>query len=207
MAFEHGSSMVRCLSRLILIKRIVLHGVLKDRYPEMEIAAESAAEAIEGWSRQCGIDQEPLDKRVIIEALDFDTPEKLVEKTDAVDIHLFPSLFGGGAVGKILIGAALIGLSFIPGLGQIGQVALSSVLFSAGASLVLGGIMQLFLKAPKIDKSEDPEASKYIGNGVNSTAMGTIIGLGGGRMLIGGHWLSLQVNSNDMIYGSFPTSP
>ena len=63
----------------------------------------------------------------------------------------------GGGAGRILLGAALIGLAFIPGIGAVaaGSAAaasgaavgslttIGSLMFSLGASLVLGGIASL----------------------------------------------------------------
>jgi predicted phage tail protein len=179
--------------------RLILHGVLKDRYESFAVAASTPAEAIEGWSRQAG-----ADRTIVMQAVGFDTVEKLNDKTDATEVHLIPAMFGGGgAFGKILIGAVLIGLSFIPGIGQAAQIAL----MSAGIGMALGGVMQLFMKQPTVSKSEDPPASKYISSGKNTTAIGTPIGFGGGRMMIGGQFMSIQVNSSDLVFGTFPDTP
>ena len=85
--------------------------------------------------------------------------------------------------------------------------ALGIGMISAGVGMVLGGVMQLFMKSPTSSKEDDPEASKYIGAGNNTTAIGTPMPIGGGRMLIGGHYLSLQVNSSELAMGSFPEQP
>jgi predicted phage tail protein len=183
---------------LQLIK-LVLHGVLKDRYQSFAVAASTPAEALEGWSRQVG-----MDPTFLVQVVGHDTEESLKAKTELTELHLIPAMFGGGsAFGKILIGAALIALSFIPGIGQAVQIAL----LSAGIGMALGGVMQLFMKQPTVSKSSDPPASKYLGSGKNSTAIGTPIGFGGGRMMVGGQFLSLQVNSSDMVYGEFPATP
>ena len=58
-----------------------------------------------------------------------------------------------------------------------------------------------------ISKTKDPDPSKYIGTGKNTTAIGTPIGFGGGRMRIGGQFLSVQVNAVDIVYGTFPVTP
>lgn len=183
--------------------KIVLHGTLKDQFKELEIVAATAADALDGWSRQCGLTEIPVMDRPIIEVVDFDTEIKLNTPTDVQELHLFPMMFGGGgAFGKILLGAALIGLSFIPGLGQAIQVAL----LGAGIGMALGGVMEFFMKAPSVSKSNDPDPSKYLGLGNNTTAIGTLIPKGYGRFLLAGQYLSLQVNSNDMVYGTFPTT-
>lgn len=181
--------------------RVIPHGYLATLYQAGEIAAETAAEAIEGWSRQVGVVGRPL-----CEVLDFDTDVKLVAKTEVAELHLVPAMFGGGGgIGKILIGSVLIaaGVLLTPVVGP----TVGGAMIAAGIGMVIGGAMQLFMKSPSLSKEEDPEASKYIGTGRNTTGIGTIIGIGGGRTMIGGHYLSLQVNSSEMVFGSFPTNP
>lgn len=179
--------------------KVVLHGSLK-QYPEMEIGGNTVAEVIEGWSRQAGLD---LQHPIMIDVLDFDTVDKLTAKTEVIEIHLVPRMYGGkGAFGQILIGAALIGLSFIPGIGQAVQVAL----LSAGIGMSIGGVMQFFMKTPTIDKSNDPDPSKYISSRGNTTKIGTLIPKGYGRFKYGGQYLSVQVNAQDMVFGKFPAT-
>lgn len=182
--------------------KVIPHGAYAKLFPAISIGATTAAEAIEGWSRQVGM--KLADNRVM-EAVGFDTVQSLYSPTTVTELHLLPAMSGGGGFFKIVIGAALIVggifVSAIPGLQALGIG-----MISAGIGLVIGGIMQLFMKSPKAD-DDGPEASKYIGAGQNTTAIGTPIPFGGGRMLIGGHYLSLQVNSSELVMGSFPEQP
>lgn len=183
--------------------KVILHGSLKDRFIECEIAGKTVAEVIEGWSRQCGLNDIPLTLRPVIEIVGFDTAESLVEETNVTEIHLVPMMFGGGgSFGQILLGAALIGLSFVPGIGT----ALAAGIMAAGIGMAVGGVLSMFMKAPSLSASEDPEPSKYLGTKGNSTTIGTLILKGYGRYKLGGHYLSIQVNSQDMVFGTFPAS-
>lgn len=183
---------------------VVPCGPLAKRFKPVTICASSAAEAIEGWSYQSGMSDVPMYLRPLIQAEGFPTETELRADTDVTRIELYPAMIGGSAIGKIILGAVLIAAAiFIPGLGQ----ALAIGLLSAGASMMLGGIMQLFMKAPSVSKSEDPEASKYINGAGNTVKIGTLIGIGGGRMMVGGQILSVQVNSNELVYGKFPATP
>lgn len=187
--------------------KIIPHGPLR-AYPSFEVDADSAAEAIEAWSNQTELKLVPMHEKPVIEVIGFETIEKLEQPTKVKELHLIPRMAGGnGTFGKILLGAAFIGLSFIPGLGQIGQLAISSALFMTGVGLMIGGIMQIFMKTPKVQNSDDPEASRYLGSSVNTTAIGTPIPRGYGRLKIGGQFLSVQVNAQDMVYGQFPETP
>ena len=185
--------------------KVVLHGALKDHFPSFEVAGATPAEVLEGWSRQVGMDQLPINSRPLVQVLDHDTHEKLFSKLKkkVTELHIFPALFGGGGFGKIALGALMVAVSFIPGIGQ----AVAAALIVSGITTALMGVVELFMGSPSLSKEEDPEASKYIGNGKMTTAIGTPIGIGGGRMLIGGHLLSLQVNSTDLVHGAFPTNP
>jgi predicted phage tail protein len=84
---------------------------------------------------------------------------------------------GGGAVGRIAAGVALIAASFFTGGATIGlgvgTIAVSTVAFGIGASLALGGIAQLLTPTPKNptgpDSESDPRKS-YSFSGVQNTA-------------------------------------
>lgn len=183
--------------------KVIPHGIYA-KYGTMEIDAETVADAVEGWSRQAsGLAEDFVFRKPLMSIVGFDNEEAIYGKTDVTEIHLVPTMYGGGGAFKsILIGIALIGLSFIPGIGQAMQIAL----LSAGIGMALTGVMQLFMKAPTVSKSEDPDPSKYLGVGDNTTEIGTLIPKGYGRMLLGGQYLSVQVNSNDMVYGTFPAT-
>ena len=185
---------------------IKLHGRFAEDYQtDFEIEAETVAEAIDGWSRQVRFyDDLLMEDRPIARVIGFDTIEKLNAPTEQTVIHVVPAMVGGGGkFGQILIGAALIGLSFVPGIGQVVQTAI----LSAGIGMALGGVMGLFMKAPTVSGSNDPEASKYLGLSNNTTAIGTPIAFCLGEVPITGQVLALNVDSSDMITGSFPATP
>lgn len=186
--------------------QIKLHGKFADDYPgEFHIEADTVADAIEGWSRQVGFytDRAYTD-RPIVRVLGFKTQDSMYEKTEQKEIHLVPAMCGGGGkFGTIIIGAALIAASFIPGIGQAVQVAL----LSSGIGMTLTGVMGLFMKAPSLSKDKDPDASKYLGLNDNTTTIGTPIAICYGRVPVNGHVLALNVDSNDLVTGAFPASP
>lgn len=180
---------------------VQLHGTLKDKYgPMFEIQARTAAEAIEGLSRQ--LPDFPRD--LLIQVPGFETAEKLDAETDAAKIDMVPAMFGGGGkFGQIILGAAMIAVSFIPGIGQALQVAL----LINGAITAAMGVVGLFMKAPSISKSNDPEASKYLGVDKNTAEIGTLIPSAWGEIKLYGHWVSLQSDADKLVVGVFPTNP
>lgn len=183
--------------------KIILHGILAEKIGrEFEIKTNRVADALEGLSRQ--VDW-PRD--ITVDVIGFDTEEKLRAETDVTEIHVTPAMFGGGGKwGQIILGAvvAAVGAAvffFVPGGQSIGISLMIS-----GGTMMLAGVIQLFMKAPTVDKSEDPPASKFLGNSKNTTAIGTLITMAWGRVKLGGHWLSVQVNSNDLVNTSFPAT-
>lgn len=186
--------------------KIVLHGELASRFGEEHfIETSTPAEAIEGLSRQL----EGWPRDMVLDVVGFGTEEALFSQTTEDTIHLMPRMYGGGGRwGTILIGAALIGLAVATGgISVLGMTISQGSLFLMGAGLVVMGVSQLFMKAPTVDKANDPPASKYLGINKNTAAIGTPIPLGYGRMKVAGHWLSLQSNSSAMVTTTFPANP
>lgn len=189
--------------------KIILHGTLAEQFGrEHEIITRVPADAIEGLSRQ--LPEWPRD--LLIDVIGFGTDELLKSETDATEIHLVPAMHGGGGVGKIILGVALIAAAiFLPaafvGATLVAGMTVGAAMFTVGVMLVLMGVSQLFMKAPTIDKTDDPPASKYLGINKNTASIGTIIPYAYGRMKIAGHWLSIQVNSSSLVTTSFPVNP
>jgi predicted phage tail protein len=168
--------------------------------------ADSVADAIEGFSRQADW---PRDMRVI--AVGHSTRESLDERPEVV--NLMPALTGGsGKFFGIILGVAMIGLAFVTGgasivAGSLVTSGLGGSLLISGAMMILQGVVGLFMKAPKVQKSQDPEASKYTALNKNTVAVNTPLTLAWGRIDLGGHWLSLQSDSNNLSHGTFPVNP
>jgi predicted phage tail protein len=189
--------------------QLIFHGILRSLYgPTASIEAESVADAIEGFSRQ----HPNWPRNLLIEVIGHDTEEKLRERP--AEVQLMPAMLGGGGkFTSILIGAAMIGLAFATGgvsftaTGALTATSLGGSLLIGGAMMILQGIVGLFMKAPRLGKNNDPEASKYLAVNKNTTAVNTPITCAWGRIDLGGHWLSLQSDSNNLSFGVFPTNP
>lgn len=182
--------------------QLIFHGELQKMYGDsFEMQADSVAEALEGFSRQQA--DWPRDMRVMIVGDNdrLDTAEKLLIHCDVV--HLMPSMSGGGGkFGQIIMGAIVIGVSFIPGIGQAVQLSL----LISGGLMVLQGVIGLFLQAPKMKSVNDPEASKYLSVNKNTTEVGTPMTMAWGIIDMAGQWLSIQSDSNNLSFGTFPAT-
>lgn len=165
------------------------------------MAAETVAEALEGFSRQ----QHDWPRQMRVSVVGRETEDKL--RSPADEVHVMPTMAGGGGkFGSIILGAALVAAAFIPGVGAL-AAGLKAALIVSGTIMVAQGVVGLFLKAPSLGKNADPEASKYLGVNRNTTAIGTPVIMAWGRILIAPHWLSLQSDSTNLSFGVFPANP
>tara|TARA_A100000172_G_scaffold13497_1_gene7079 strand:- start:6350 stop:6961 length:612 start_codon:yes stop_codon:yes gene_type:complete len=129
------------------------------------------------------------------------TQEELVYPNGQEDIKIIPVVGGaGGSFGKILLGAALIGL----GMGAFGAFAGKAVAFGKGAggfaaagmgakasfaiggALVLGGISQMLTPVPTISEMEqDPKLSFNFSGIQNTSRAGVAVPVIYGEVLTG----------------------
>ena len=94
----------------------------------------------------------------------------------------------GMSIGKILLGAVLIGLAFVPGIGTAvaasgtaSFTAVGSALFGIGGALLIGGIAELLTPTPK--KPKETEQSFLFDRAVDLTSQGFPIPLLYGEFL------------------------
>jgi predicted phage tail protein len=84
-----------------------------------------------------------------------------------------PIISGGGTIGRILIGVALVALAFIPGVGtatsaaiaagaKAGLTTVGSLLFGLGTSLVLSGIASLLTPPVSNPKSDTAKKESFL---------------------------------------------
>ena len=184
------------------MKKIILHGHLREKYPhDILVEASSVAEAvrsletIEELIPPAGMVGWP----VTIQGVDNEVALHAATKLE--EIHIYPRTGGGGGKSglmQILIGVALIGLGLFlgPGANILGGFITAGSLVTSGAMLVLGGLLQLLVPTP--DLSQDGSSSKssrYLGAGVNTVEIGTRIPIAYGNNMMGGHYLSFDVDA------------
>jgi predicted phage tail protein len=94
----------------------------------------------------------------------------------------------GFGFGQILIGAALIGASFIPGVGAFAVAAMQTI----GTSLVLNGVATLISPQPTVpDLEEAAQLESFtVSNVVNTQKQGLPVPLAYGRVFVGSAVLS-----------------
>ena len=177
--------------------KVFLCGPLKKLHDgPIEVVAGTVAEAIQCVTQQVkGLRPNPVTGYTRIQVAECDKVEQIFEPTDLQEIHLLPQLNGGkrGGFIQILIGAALVGASFlIPGAGAF----LGGILLKVGALMILGGVLQM-MRQPARDNAQSAATNRshYLGVPGNTVAIGTRIPILYGRRKIGMHLLSINLAS------------
>lgn len=139
---------------------------------------------------------------------DYDLSEdELQAPAGQQEIKLIPVVAGAGAVGRIIAGVALVALAFVSfgagafaGLGAAGAFG-SSVLFTVGASLVLGGVAQLLTPVPTISSpsmtntNKDPRKSYSFSGIQNTSRQGLPVPIVYGETLVGSVVISAGIDT------------
>ena len=139
-----------------------------------------------------------------------DIGEEEIHYPVAEEIKIVPVIAGaGGNTGKILIGAAIIGLSIASGggfaalkiAGGSGLTGLSAIGFNVGASLVLSGVAGMLFPTPKPEKFEndqDPRISFDFGGTPNTSRAGTTHPIVYGEIMTGSTVISMNLTTDQV---------
>ena len=204
-----------------MLRKLKLHGELAEfvGQDEFEAVIRTSAEAIkfltcnfpkvEGYMSdkyyQVLLNKEPLDK------------EDLHNPIGISDIHIVPVITGagGGAGNRILLGAVLIGASFLfPGAGLFGHYGLGktsaviggigtkigTAVSAIGASMVLSGVSELLFPIPTPEEQEDDPRISFAFNGLTNTSRaGTSHPVVYGEIVTGSVVISAGIDTNQVI--------
>lgn len=177
---------------------IQLEGYLKSLYPEgVTVHARSFREALGLLATYPGFRKtDPKRHFVRVSGLGCYADLDADLRTSSFSVTPVMGGAGGGGGRQILIGALLIGLAFaMPGALATSKFAM--FLANMGASMVLGGLMASMNRAPKADPISGDKRSRFISGSKNTVDAGTPIPLIYGKMKVGGHYLSFDIDAED----------
>lgn len=182
-------------------KRVHLHGAFKAFADgPIEIEADTVWDAVEAVTLQLPGFKPDLNGYKRIQVAGFHSIESLKTPTKTVDIHVFPAMSFSkeGGVIETIIGATLIVASFFAAV--TGNVGLANFLWYMGWSMIIGGVVQMLMPQPQMTlDNEQQERSKYLPSTQNTVRIGTPMGLLYGEYRVGGHLLSLNIDSKDVV--------
>ena len=164
-----------------MLRKIKLYGKLAKfighRVLEADVAtaAEAVRFLVANWPE---VERHMADQhyRVSIGTYDIDL-EELHHPAGAAPITFVPVVAGAGATARIIIGVALLAVSFLATAGggaifgaafakNLGLLAAGQAI---GASLILGGVAQLLTPTPKISQDEGDPRKSFSFSGIQNT--------------------------------------
>lgn len=178
-------------------KKIILHGHLAEKYPDViHVEAETVAEALQVLTQYPELEHTPGNPWPV-RVPGVETREDLYSVTTLEEIHVHPETGGGGGgrgLFQIVIGAVLIAVSiWNPAFLAAMNISQGS-LFLTGSLMVTGGILQMMMPMPETQAGENKSSSISSGAG-NTTRIGTTIPLAYGTQPLYGHYLSFDVDA------------
>ena len=202
-----------------MLRKIKLYGELAKFLGEKTLEAEvnNAAQAI----RFLVVNFPKLEKhmadrsyRVLVDKWELDEKE-LHYPSGASDIKIVPVVGGaGGNFGRVLLGAALIGASFMfPGAGMFGTTSffgkeavvggfltkVGTITSVIGASLVLNGIASMLAPVETIpEENQDPRRSFNFSGIQNTTRAGVAVPVIYGRTMTGSVVVSANITNEQV---------
>ena len=212
-----------------MLRKLKLHGELAKfvGQDEFEAVMRTSAEAIRFLVTNFPkVEAYMSDKyyQVLVGKEDIDK-EDLHNPTGQSDIHIVPVIIGAGGrspFGRILLGAALIGASFLfPGAGMFGtqsfggvfaagtgggvatgtafMTGLGTAVSAIGAGLVLNGVSELLFPLPTPDAQEDDPRISFAFNGLTNTSRaGTAHPIVYGEIVTGSVVISAGIDTNQV---------
>ncbi|WP_227734659.1 tail assembly protein [Yersinia proxima] len=135
--------------------------------------------------------------------------EELELASGGQEIRIVPVIIGSkrGGMFQTILGIALIGAAmFLPGgvagLGVFGSTGIAGFSAMMGASMALGGVIQMLSPQQSglaMRQSPDNKPSYAFGGPVNSTAQGNPVGVLYGKRRIGGAVISAGIYAEDQM--------
>lgn len=193
-----------------MLRKIKLYGTLAKFLGRRVLRADvaNAAEAVRFLVANCpAVERHMADQhyRVSIGSYDLSIDE-LHDPAGTQEIRIVPVIAGAGAVGRIVLGAALIAASFFTGgatiglLGLAAPIAVKTVLFGIGASLVLGGVAQLLSPVPRIDQEQQDPRKTFSFSGIqNSGRAGLPVPIVYGETITGSVTISAGIDTVQVV--------
>ena len=203
-----------------MLRKIKLHGELAEflGQDEYEAVVKTTAEAVKFLITNFPKLEAYMSNKyyqVLVGDNELDK-DQLHDPVGKSEIHFVPVISGAGgsSFGRILLGAALIGASFLfPGAGLFGTYSLSGAAAGAGiatkigtaisaigAAMVLNGVSEILFPPPTFEEPEDDPRISFNFSGVQNTSRaGTAHPIVYGEIVCGSVVISASVDTNQVV--------
>ena len=203
-----------------MLRKIKLYGELAEfvGHKEFEVQVDSLQKAVSFLVNNfAGIEKYMNPRYYQVKVGDYAVDEtEITHPIGQEDIHFVPVITGAGrGFGKILLGAALIGIAFLMpvasgGLslgagikaGSLAKVGfMTKMVAGIGASLVLSGVSEMLFPLPEIpgyEDSQDPRLSFSFGGTQQTGRSGTPVPLVFGEIFTGSVVISGSIDTEQV---------
>ena len=203
-----------------MLRKVKLYGELADfvGHKELDAVINSTADAMRFLiSNFPKLEAHMANRNYQVLVDDYEVSEDDIQNPiGKSDIHIVPVITGaGGNTGKFLLGAVLIGASFMfPGAGLFGAksvfgakaaggflTGVGTLTSSIGASLVLQGVSEMLFPLPKpqeFSNEEDPRISFNFSGVQNTSRAGTSHPIAYGEIVTGSVVISAGIDTNQV---------
>ena len=203
-----------------MLRKIKLYGELAEfvGHKEFEVQVDSLQKAVSFLVNNfAGIEKYMNPRYYQVKVGDYAVDEtEILHPIGQEDIHFVPVLTGAGrGFGKILLGAALIGIAFLMpvasgGLslgagikaGSLAKVGfMTKMVAGVGASLVLSGVSDMLFPLPDVpayEDSQDPRLSFSFGGTQQTGRAGTPVPLVFGEIFTGSVVISGSIDTEQV---------
>ena len=168
-----------------MLRKIKLYGKLAKfighRVLEADVAtaAEAVRFLVTNWPE---LERHMADQYYRVSIGNYDLSEaELNDPAGQQEIKIVPVMAGAGAVGRIILGVALVALSFVSfgagawaGIGGFGatgafSAAGSMAALKLGGFLILSGVAQLLTPTPKFNDAQNDPTQSFSFSGIQNT--------------------------------------
>ena len=198
-----------------MLKTIKLYGDLKEitGHSELDAHVNSVGDSIRfllmNWP-QLEAHMNTQHYQVLTDGTDIGEEE--IHYPVAEEIKIVPMIAGaGGSTGRILLGAALIGLAFTTGGASLAGLKAGTAFQGAawwaggaasiGAGLIIGGVAEILFPVPKPEKFEndqDPRISFDFGGTPNPSRAGVTHPIVYGEIITGSTVISMNLTTDQV---------
>ena len=198
-----------------MLKTIKLYGDLKEitGHSELDAQVNSVGDSIRfllmNWP-QLEAHMNTQHYQVLTDGTDIGEEE--IHYPVAEEIKIVPMIAGaGGSTGRILLGAALIGLAFTTGGASLAGLKAGTAFQGAawwaggaasiGAGLIIGGVAEILFPVPKPEKFEndqDPRISFDFGGTPNTSRAGVTHPIVYGEIITGSTVISMNLTTDQV---------
>lgn len=184
------------------MKTVIFQGYLNKLYPEgIKLDAKSPHEALTLLENYPGFRVEDnvqhrvsLPKFFSRDSFYAETDDEIIEVVPLTEKEIevvdnFQGAGGGGGFLQVVIGTIIATVGFIT--GQAWAVKL-------GIGIALGGLLQMLMPQPELDKSDKEPRSNYLPANRNTQKIGTPVPLLFGRRKVFGHYLAYNITASNL---------